>query len=303
MNLHYTTLDVFTDRPFGGNPLAVLCDQPLLSTERMQTVAREFNLSETVFIVPPRDSRALRRLRIFTPERELPFAGHPTIGAVQTLVETGIAQIGPEGGDFALELEVGLVPIKVTRRGEALPFLQLTAARVPEKLGTAPSAAALAQILSLDERDILTAHDSAQTWSCGVPFLFVPVRDREALRRSRPNTASWSSVLKDAGSFQTFVFCRDPELPGSQLRARMYAPEFGIMEDPATGSAAAAFGGYLAAREGASDGAHRWIVEQGFEMGRPSILHIEADTKNGSVTAIRVGGTAVRMSEGTLFNV
>ena len=303
MNLRYTTLDVFTDRPFGGNPLAVLCDQPALSDARMQAVAREFNLSETVFIVPPRDSRALRRLRIFTPERELPFAGHPTIGAVQTLVETGIAEIGPQGGEFTLELEVGLVPIKVTRRENALPFLQLTAARVPEKLGMPPSAAALAAILSLDESDILNGAESAQTWSCGVPFLFVPLRNRAALGRSRPNTSVWSTVLRDAGSLQIFAFCRDPELPGSQLRARMYAPEFGIMEDPATGGAAAAFGGYLAASEGSVDGTHRWVVEQGFEMGRPSILYVEADTRAGNVTAIRVGGTAVRMSEGTLFNV
>jgi trans-2,3-dihydro-3-hydroxyanthranilate isomerase len=303
MNLRYTTLDVFTDRPFGGNPLAVLCDQPALPDERMQTIAREFNLSETVFIVPPRDSRALRRLRIFTPERELPFAGHPTIGAVQTLVETGIAQIGAQGGEFALELEVGLVPIKVTRREGALPFLQLTTARLPEKLGTAPDTSALAGILGLEKNDILTGKDSPQTWSCGVPFLFVPVRDRAVLARSRPNTAEWSAVMKNAGSSQIFIFCRDPELPGSHLRARMYAPEFGIMEDPATGGAAAAFGGYLSARESTSTGTHRWVIEQGFEMGRPSILNVEADTDAGNVTAVRVGGTAVRMSEGTLLNV
>src|SRR5262245_50525779 len=115
MELRYSTLDVFTDRPFGGNPLAVFCDQPELPDERMQTIAREFNLSETVFIVPPRDARALRRLRIFTPAHELPFAGHPTIGAVHALVEAGIAKIGDEGDEFALELEVGLVPIHVQR--------------------------------------------------------------------------------------------------------------------------------------------------------------------------------------------
>ncbi len=126
MELRYSTLDVFTDRPFGGNPLAVFCDQPEIPDERMQTIAREFNLSETVFIVPPRDARALRRLRIFTPAHELPFAGHPTIGAVHALVEAGIAKIGDEGGEFALELEVGLVPIRVQRRKGALPFHQLT---------------------------------------------------------------------------------------------------------------------------------------------------------------------------------
>jgi trans-2,3-dihydro-3-hydroxyanthranilate isomerase len=296
MPLRYTTLDVFTDRPFGGNPLAVFCDQAELSTERMQAIAREFNLSETVFIVPPRDARALRRLRIFTPTREMLFAGHPTIGAVHTLVDNGIAG---ERTDFALELEVGLVPIKVTRRGGALPFLQLTAARVPETRGTAPSRVQLASMLSLDEKDVL---DDAQAWSCGTPFLFVPVRDRAALSRAKPDSAVWSKVLSGAWTAEAFVFCREPELPGSQLRARMFAPDLGVFEDPATGSAAAAFAGYLAAREPARTDTHRWVVEQGFEMGRPSILNVEADTTEGNVTAVRVGGTAVKMSEGVLLH-
>lgn len=294
MALHYTTLDVFTDRPFGGNPLAVFCDQPELPTQRMQAIAREFNLSETVFIVPPRDARALRRLRIFTPARELPFAGHPTIGAVQTLVEAGIA---PE--HFALELEVGLVPINVTRREGAAPFLQLTTARVPETRGTAPSRAELAAMLSLEEDAVI---GDAQAWSCGTPFLFVPVRDRRALARAKPDSAAWSKALSGAWTAEAFVFCRDPELPGSHVRARMFAPELGVFEDPATGSAAAAFAGYLAAREPARTGTHRWIIEQGFEMGRPSILDVEADTAEGKVTAVRVGGTAVKMSEGTLLH-
>ena len=297
MTLRYTTLDVFTDRPFGGNPLAVFCDQAELPTERMQAIAREFNLSETVFIVPPRDARALRRLRIFTPAREMQFAGHPTIGAVHALVDAGIAG---ERNEFVLELEVGLVPIKVTRREGAPPFLQLTAARVPETRGTAPSRAALAAMLGLEERDVL---DDAQAWSCGTPFLFVPVRDRAALARAKPDSAAWSEALSGAWTAEAFVFCRDPELPGSHLRARMFAPELGVFEDPATGSAAAALAGYLAAREPARSGTHQWIVEQGFEMGRPSILHVEVDTAEGKVSAVRVGGTAVKMSEGALLHV
>ena len=299
MNLRYTTLDVFTDRPFGGNPLAVFCDQPAVSDERMQTIAREFNLSETVFIVPPRDARALRRLRIFTPAHELPFAGHPTIGAVQALVESGIAKIGEEGGEFALELEVGLVPIRVTRRKGALPFHQLTTARLPEKLGQPPSSADFARVLGLDPRDIVADGKSPiEAWSCGVPYFFVPVHDRAALAKAKPNSGIWADVMKGTGASSAFVFCDQPG-----LRARMFAPEFGVIEDPATGSAAAAFAGYLAARKPASTGKHQWTVEQGFEMGRPSILHVEADTEDGKVTAVRVGGTAVKMSEGTLFGV
>jgi trans-2,3-dihydro-3-hydroxyanthranilate isomerase len=296
MPLRYTTLDVFTDRPFGGNPLAVFCDQPELPTERMQAIAREFNLSETVFILAPRDRRALRRLRIFTPARELPFAGHPTIGAVHTLVDAGIT-----GGQrqFALELEVGLVPINVTPRDSAPPYLQLTTARLPETRGTAPSRADLARILSLQESDV---SGDAQAWSCGTPFLFVPVRDRAVLARAKPDSAAWSKVLNGAWTSEAFVFCRDPELPGSHIRARMFAPDLGVFEDPATGSAAAAFAGYLAAREPARTGTHEWVIEQGFEMGRPSILRVEADTADGKITAVRVGGTAVKMSEGTLLH-
>jgi trans-2,3-dihydro-3-hydroxyanthranilate isomerase len=301
MSLRFTTLDVFTDRPFGGNPLAVFCDQPEMSVEVMQTIAQEFNLSETVFIVPPRDQRALRRLRIFTPATELPFAGHPTIGAIHTLVESGIAGIKGERGEFELELEVGRVRACVQRRKNAPPFLQFVTARLPEQLGVAPDAAGLASILGLEEQDIVRVPYTAQTWSCGVPFLFVPVKDRAALARAQPNMSSWREVMKSAKTSQVFVYCRQPELPGSHFRARMFAPELGIIEDPATGGAAAAFAGYLAARQHADTGTYKWVVEQGFEMGRPSLLYVEADTSAGKVTAVRVGGTAVTMSEGTLL--
>lgn len=303
MDIRFTTLDVFTDRPFGGNPLAVLCDQPEIPTERMQTIARELNLSETVFIVPPRDARALRRLRIFAPTREMLFAGHPTIGAAHALVEAGIAKLQDGSGTFALELEVGLVPITVTRRAGGPPFVQLTTARLPERVGTPPSRATLARVLGLGVEQVMEEEQCGQAWSCGTPFVVVPVRDRAALAAAKPDSARWTESLREAGAEQTFVFCRDPELPGSHLRARMFAPDLGIGEDPATGSAAAAFAGYLAAREAPMTGTHRWVVEQGFEMGRPSILHVEADVSEGRITAVRVGGTAVRMSEGTLLNV
>jgi trans-2,3-dihydro-3-hydroxyanthranilate isomerase len=302
MNLRFTTLDVFTDRPFGGNPLAVFCDQPEISTGQMQTIAREFNLSETVFIVPPRDERALRGLRIFTPSKELPFAGHPTVGAAHAIVEAGIAKLSGGSAAFALELEVGLVPITVTQRGNCPPFVQLSTARLPERVGKPPSRATLAQILGLAEEQVVAEEQCGQAWSCGTPFVFVPVRDRAALAAAKPDSSRWSQALRDAGAAQTFVFCRDPELPGSSLRARMFAPDLGVPEDPATGSAAAAFAGYLATADGPTTRT-QWIVEQGFEMGRPSILHVEADISAGRVTAVRVGGTAVRMSEGMLLNV
>ena len=194
-------------------------------------------------------------------------------------------------------LTLGEKPIGPMRLG--LP-LRITT-YLPESRHGAPTRTELAQLLSLDERDIVSDRDSAQAWSCGVPYLFVPVRDRAALARARPDSAAWDRILHGAWAAQAFVFCRDPELAGSHIRARMFAPEFGIMEDPATGSAAAAFAGYLAEREHSGSGTLRWVVEQGFEMGRPSLLHVEADRADGKVTAVRVGGTAVRMTEGTLF--
>jgi trans-2,3-dihydro-3-hydroxyanthranilate isomerase len=302
MALRYTTLDVFTDRPFGGNPLAVFCDQPELPEQVMQNIAREFNLSETVFIVPARDSRALRRLRIFTPATELPFAGHPTIGAAHTLIESGIAEMKGAETRFALELGVGLVPIHVARRDKGPPFVQLTTAVLPESRKEPRSRAELAQLLSLNETDIVSDHDFAQPYSCGLPYLIIPVRHRQAIAKAKPDTAAWGRILAGAWAQGVYVVCRDPELAGSHIRARMFWPEVGVFEDPATGSAAAALAGYLADRDERREGTSRWVIEQGFEMGRPSLIQIEVDKQNAQVTAVRVGGTAVRMMEGTLLS-
>jgi trans-2,3-dihydro-3-hydroxyanthranilate isomerase len=301
MTLKYCTLDVFTNRKFGGNPLAVFWDAPELPTELMQNIARELNLSETVFIVRSRDARAVKRLRIFTPARELPFAGHPTIGAAHVLVEQGAAGLTGSLGSFTLEEEVGLVPISAARQSDGTWFLQLTTARLPEQGPAAPDTARLARVLSLNERDISTGRDFAQGFSCGVPYLFVPVRTRDALARATPDAAAWREVLGGAWASQVFVFCYEPELSGSDVRARMFAPEFGISEDPATGSAVAAFAGYLAQRARHQSGTLRWTIEQGFDMGRPSLLYLEADITDKTVAAVRVGGTAVRVSEGEML--
>jgi trans-2,3-dihydro-3-hydroxyanthranilate isomerase len=300
MTLKFCTLDVFTEHRFGGNPLAVFVDAPELPTEFMQNVAREFNLSETVFITKPRHPDAARRLRIFTPGRELPFAGHPTIGAAHVLVEEGLVGVSGSSGSFLLEEEVGLVPINVVRRDNGSWFVQLTAARLPEEGPPAPSVAELSKLMNIAERDILHDGEFAQFYSCGVPFLFVPLRNREVLGQVSIDAASSRRLQATAGASQVFAFSYDPERENSDIRARMFAQEFGIIEDPATGSAAAAFGGYLARRSWRKDGTLRWIIEQGFEMGRPSLIHLEVDIANGAVSAVRVGGTAVRVSEGAL---
>jgi trans-2,3-dihydro-3-hydroxyanthranilate isomerase len=288
MRYQFHTLDVFTERAFGGNPLAVFPDAADVPVTSMPLIARELNLSETVFVLPPLAGGA-SRLRIFTPGRELPFAGHPTIGTADLLAELG--RLPGDDSVSILEEGVGPVPVRV-RRGHA----QLTAARRPEVGPPPPPRDVLARLLGLAPRDIVDADVAPAVVSCGVPFLLVPLVDRAAVGRARLDPALARTSLGDTR--EVFIYARDAELPGSDLRARMFAPELGIFEDPATGAAATTLAGYLALRRPEPDGQFRWTIEQGFEMGRPSLLYTEADKRGGQVTATRVAGNAVRMSEG-----
>lgn len=294
-NYRFLTADVFTDRPFGGNPLAVFPDGRGLSTEQMQRVARELNLSETVFVFPPDDPRHTCRLRIFTPAAEMPFAGHPTVGAALVFAWLGQVPLTGEETRIVFEEGVGPVPVLIRSEGGKAVFAQLSAARVPEPGPSAPSVPELAEMLSLDPGEIVTGEDFPQAYSAGVGFLFIPVRDRAALGRARLRIDRWEALLADSWAPQVAVFCREPG-----LRVRMFAPSLGVPEDPATGGAAAAFGGYLGVRSPERDGTLRWVIEQGVEMGRPSRLYLEVDKSGGAVTAVRVGGTAVLMSEGRM---
>ncbi|HEY9421645.1 MAG TPA: PhzF family phenazine biosynthesis protein [Thermoanaerobaculia bacterium] len=300
MRYRFLTADVFTDRPFGGNPLAVFPDGRGLSDDTMQRVAREMSLSETVFVLPPDASGHTRRLRIFTPAVELPFAGHPTVGTAIALAAIG--EIPLTGGETRIVFEEGVGPVPVTIRAEGgVPvFAQLWTARLPAAGPPPPSAQELAELLSLDPSDLLTGEDRPETVSSGVPFLFIPLRNRDAVGRARVRMDRWDALLSGPGSPELYVFAYDPELPGSHIRARMFAPALGIPEDPATGGAAAAFGGYLGPRAPQRDGTLGWVIEQGFEMGRPSLLHLELDKREGAVAAVRVGGGAVLMSEGSM---
>ena len=264
--LNYHTLDVFTDRPFGGNQLAVFPEAPELSTAEMQQIATEFNLSETVFVRPPRDSRNTRRLRIFTPAEELPFAGHPTIGTAHLLAALRVVPLKGERTAMVLEEEAGPVQVSVTQRKGKLPFVQLAAPALPSFGPPPPPSTELAAVLNLEPGDLLGGTEAPQAASCGVPYLFVQVRDRSVLARVQIDGGAWRAVLAHYWAPPVYVFCRDPELKGSDLRARMFGPGLGIVEDPATGSAAAAMAGYLAARDpcaralsaGGSSRASRW---------------------------------------------
>jgi len=301
MRCRFITADVFTNRPLEGNPLAVFPDARGLSDPLMQRIAREFNLSETVFVLPPDDPKNTRCLRIFTPKAELPFAGHPTVGAAYVLAALGEIPLTGAETRIVFEERVGPVPVLI-RSEEGRPvFTQLTAAKLPEQGPIPPEAAELAEMLSLAPEDVLSEGDDyPQGFSCGPPFLFIPLRSRDALRRARLRIDVWEEVLLGGWAREVYLFCREPELPGSQIRARMFAAELGIGEDPATGAAVSALGGYLGIRAPESDGTLAWTVEQGFEMGRPSLLHLEVDKQGGEITAVRVGGSSVLVSEGTI---
>lgn len=301
MGRAFWTVDVFTDRTFGGNPLAVVADAEGLTTAQMQQIAREFNLSETTFVLPAESADHTHRLRIFTPARELPFAGHPTVGSAFVLAASGRVSLG--GGEARIVFGEGVGPVPVTVRGSAgRPSMsQLSVAKLPEWGPEPPAAETLAALLSLDPHDVLDdAHDEPAALSCGVPFLFVPLKSIDAVRRARINWEWWNHALHAYWAEAVFLFSYETEAAGSAVHARMFAPAFGIDEDPATGSAAAAFAGYLARRHGLDAGSAAWRIEQGFEMGRPSHIEVEADAAAGKLTAVRVGGSSVIVSSGEL---
>lgn len=295
----FVTADVFTKQRFGGNQLAVFPDARGMDPELMQSIAREFNFSETTFVLPPSDPKHTRRVRIFTPGGELPFAGHPTVGTAFALATIGAIEL--DGAETRIVLEEGVGPVPVTVRAEnGVPgFAQLTAAKLPE-FEPAPAARDLARALGLQPGDVLEGKLGPEAASCGVPFLFVPLRNRATLGRARVRLDEFEKLLAGYVTQKVFVFCDEPELKGSHYRARMFAPGIGVPEDPATGSAVAAFAGYLAKRDARRDGTLRWVIEQGFEMGRPSILEAEADVRGGALVSVRVGGHSVLVTRGEL---
>jgi trans-2,3-dihydro-3-hydroxyanthranilate isomerase len=301
MNARYITCDVFTDHTFGGNQLAVFPDASGIPPELMHPIAKEFNYSETTFVLPPSDPKHTRRVRIFTPGGELQFAGHPTVGTAHVLAATGAIALNGDVTSVVLEEGVGPVPVSIRAEGKRPTFAQLSVAQLPQVGPPPPDAKTLAAMLSLSPRD-LPDDDSLvpQAVSCGTPFLFVPLRDRKAVARAKIRIDIYEDALRDYYTNKVFLFALDPEHDGHDVRARMFAPAIGVPEDPATGSAAVGLGGYLAARDPRADGTLRWVVEQGFEMGRPSILEVEVDKRRGEITAARVGGETVLVCEGSI---
>jgi trans-2,3-dihydro-3-hydroxyanthranilate isomerase len=313
MNLPFQTLDVFTEETFGGNPLGLFTDATHLPTELMQRIALEMHLSETVFLGPPETPEGTARVRIFTPGREVPFAGHPTVGSAIFLAAHGHA--GPLEGNgevtVVLEENVGPVPVVVRYENGTPVFARFTTALLPEHRPAPHSAADLAAMVGLSAEDVCDVEPSygrggpnglsPEMVSCGLPYYCIPVKSIDAVRKSALDMTLWKNMGVATGwADHVYVLCMSGEGDAVDVHVRMYAPGSGVPEDPATGSAAAALGGYLSAADGRDEGSLSWTVEQGIEMGRPSLLYVEADRAGGETTAVRVGGSAVFVSAGTM---
>lgn len=305
--LTFEIWDVFTDTPFCGNPLAVVRGASSGDTERMQRIAREFNLSETIFILPPTIAEALVDVRIFTPDRELPFAGHPTVGVAMSLAAAGAVSPGTDGkAHLVLNEKVGPVPVAIDFAPDnRTPRRAAFTTAVTPKPGPAlsVSAAQWAGLLGLADADILA--DRAEVWDAGVPFPIVPLASREALSRAKivgpvPSglspSGSLDNVYLTAGSAETAL--GTPDRPG-RIDVRLFAPGFGIVEDPATGSAAAALAGWLAAQAPAN-GQYACTILQGQDMGRPSEIRLTLEADGGQAVRVEVAGAAVPVMRGSM---
>jgi trans-2,3-dihydro-3-hydroxyanthranilate isomerase len=296
MRRRYFTLDVFTTKRLAGNPLAVVLEPDGLDTATMQAVAHEFNLPETVFVFTPEEKAHRARLRIFTPGRELQFAGHPTVG---TAVLLGTLDGRSGVRQMILAEGVGPVTCTVEPKGEG-GRARFKLPREPERIEPVADALNIAEALGLSLDDLGFGNFAPENWTAGNPFTFVPVHGLEPIGRARPDMAKWPEVFGTEAPVGAFLFCPEVVEKGSSFHARMFAPGAGIPEDPATGSAAAAFAGLLAASGEFGDGEHTVTIEQGYEMGRPSQIRLLLTMGKGRLTAASIEGDAVLVSEGAI---
>jgi trans-2,3-dihydro-3-hydroxyanthranilate isomerase len=301
MALNYHTLDVFTDRRFGGNPLAVVHEADSLDAAAMQTIARELNLSETVFLLKPENPAHSAKIRIFTPGRELPFAGHPTLGAAILLAELRAPLInGEREAIIALEQAIGTVRVGVRLRDGQAPFAEFDAPKLPQKVGSIAARDLIADAVGLLPREIGFENHNALRLNAGNTFAYVPVVSLEAIAKARVNAAQWAEAFPASEVDGVYLYTRECVHNGSSFHARMFAPQLGVPEDPATGSAAVGFAAVVNEFDPLPDGAHRRAVEQGLEMGRPSAIMLTLVVAGGKLASVRIGGNAVRVSEGRM---
>lgn len=296
--LHY---DVFTDRLFGGNQLAVVLDGRGLSSQTMQAIANEMNFSETTFLLPPEQRGTDFRLRIFTPSAEMPMAGHPTIGSAFALARAGVLE--PARKDFVFGLGVGPTPVSLTWRGSDLTFAWMTQS-LPTFSEPIANPAGAAGALGLPQAAVAGTGLPVQVVSCGLPFLFIPLATRRAVDNAASNFEAIDTFFRAARVEASGVFLFSHERGGDKatVYSRMFAPEVGVAEDPATGSASGPLGCYLVRHKIVSPARAGAILNlQGVKMGRPSHVHVSIGVEKGDITSVRVGGEAVLAGEGTLY--
>lgn len=298
----YYICDVLTETRFGGNQLAVLPQADGLSAEQMQKITREFNFAETSFVFPAKEKSHTRHVRIFTPAREVPFAGHPNVGTAFVLASAG--EFGEIKSSLAVifEEEAGLVSIAIDAIDGKIASCELTAPQ-PLSIGKTIPAAAVASAVCLEPDDIVIRTHPPQVASVGLPFIIVELKDRAALGRAKIDMRGFET-LRDTEGFtpDIFLYTRTNEDGGEfDIRARMFAPLDGVPEDPATGSANCALAGLLAHCDKQPDENLSWRIAQGVEMGRPSTLIARAEKKEGKVRTTWVGGASVLVSEGNIY--
>jgi trans-2,3-dihydro-3-hydroxyanthranilate isomerase len=295
--LHYHRVDVFTDEAFGGNPLAVFTNGRGISSETMQAIAKEFNLSETTFVLPPDDARHHYRVRIFTPAQELPMAGHPTVGTSYILAREQMIDVAHDETTITLEEGVGPIPVRIEFRDGQPVYVEMSQP-LPQFGPRFDERRTVAEMLSLEADDIDDALP-VEVVSCGVPFLYVPLRSLDAAHRARPRAEVMERALAGVVPPEVFVFTREVERAGSTVHSRMFAPPLGIVEDPATGAASGPLGCYLV-KYGVvtSDGVAAIVSEQGLERGRPSFIKIRIEQDGDAISGVKVGGQSHYMGEG-----
>ncbi len=293
--LTFHTLDVFTDRPYTGNPLAVVLGADGLTTRQMQTMAREFNLSETIFVMAPRDPAHTARVRIFFPTAEIPFAGHPTLGCAVLLA--GLAHgDGDWQAEITLEEEAGIVPVHLTR-AHGLTHGTFTAPVIPHAAPGRADGTEIAAALGLRTGQIGFGTHRPGVWQGGPRFLYAPVADGAALAAARPQEPAWSTLMAGAGVDSAYLYTQGTD---TDVAARLFSPTAGIPEDPATGSATAILSANLLAAGALGEGENHFTLSQGVEMGRPSRLALTVTVAQGALVAVRIGGNAVPVSHGRI---
>jgi trans-2,3-dihydro-3-hydroxyanthranilate isomerase len=301
MERRYSILNVFTTERRGGNPLAVVTDAEGLSSEAMQAIAHKFNLSETVFVLPPKGQAHTAAIRIFTPEMELPFAGHPAIGTAVLLARHRIwRQTGEECDALVvLEAKAGVLRIGVKPGTDGAAFAQFDAPFLPQEADEAVQQDRIATALSLAPHEIGFENHRPSRFRAGVTFTFVPIDGLDAIGRAKVVEHYWEQAFGSDRYTAAYLYCRDTVRHKSAFHARVFAPSIGMPEDPATGSAAVALAGVIQRFDEPPEGSYEGYIEQGLEMGQPCELYLEFEVENRQIRVVRIGGEAVVVEDGS----